>query len=147
MLNSCEHIEPLLSAYIDDELDAPQRSEVKCHLAECERCTRELDELRGVVNAAERLAAPSVDDEVWDAFLGNVYNRLERRLGWMLLMLGALLVAGFMLYEAVVMDWPSPVVKAVCAVPLAGIGLLFVSVLRQRLHVARGDRYSRNVRH
>lgn len=147
MTDTCEQIEPMLSAYLDNELDASERETVERHVAHCARCARELDELRGVVNAAEELNAPSVDDAVWDAFLDNVYNRLERRLGWVLLILGAVIVAGLVVYEAVVLPWAPPIIKVLSAVPIAGLGVLFVSVLRQRLHVARSDRYSRDVRH
>ena len=147
MTESCEQIEPMLSAYLDNELEPAERTAVERHVESCERCARELNELRGVVNASEELAAPSVDDAVWDAFLENVYNRLERRLGWALFVIGAVLVSGLIAYEAVVLPWASPVVKVVCAIPIAGLGVLFVSVLRQRLHVARSDRYSRDVRH
>lgn len=147
MNDACEQIEPMLSAYLDDELDPQERAEVERHLDRCAGCARELDELRGVVHAAEELAAPSVDDAAWDAFLDKVYNRLERRLGWILLLIGVIAVAGLILYEAVVLPWAPPAVKVLCAVPFAGLGVLFVSVLRQRLHVARSDRYSRDVRH
>lgn len=147
MKTSCDQIEPLLSAYLDDELDSADRAAVDQHLSGCARCANELNELRGVVAAAGELATPSLDDAVWDAFLHNVYNRLERRLGWTLLMLGAVLVAGFLVYEAVVLPWATPLFKVIFALPFAGVGLLFVSVLRQRLHVVRSDRYSRDVRH
>lgn len=147
MTDSCEQIEPMLSAYLDDELDPPERAAVERHVAGCSRCARELDELRGIVNAAEELAAPSLDDAVWDAFLGNVYNRIERRLGWTMLIIGSVMVSGLILYEAVVLPWAPMPVKILCAVPFAGLAVLFVSVLRQRMHVARSDRYSRDVRH
>lgn len=147
MTEVCHQIEPMLSAYIDDELDEAETVAVEAHLAQCPRCSRELRELRGLVNVSESLAAPSVDDAVWDSFLNGVYNRLERRLGWMLLILGAILVSGLLLYEAVVLPWASPAIKVICGIPVAGVGVLFVSVLRQRLHVLRGDRYSRDVRH
>lgn len=147
MTEPCEQFEPMLSAYLDDELDQPERAEVERHVAACPKCARELNELRGLVSAAEELAAPSVDDAVWDAFLDNVYNRLERRLGWLLLIIGATIVAGLFAYEAMVLPWASTPLKIVCATPFLGLGLLFVSVLRQRLHVARSDRYSRDVRH
>ncbi len=100
-----------------------------------------------MVRASKELSAPAVDDEIWDAFLDNVYNRVERRLGWTLLLVGLVIVAGVLLYEAIVLPWATPAFKALFAVPLAGLFMLFISVLRQRLHVARSDRYSRDVRH
>lgn len=146
MSETCQEIEPLLSGYMDEELDETDRVRVERHLADCGGCRRELEELRGVVEATAGLFLPSVEDEVWDEFLGTVYNRLERRTGWTLFVLGALLAAGFIVYEAAVTPWASPAVKVLFATPFAGLGLLFISVLRQRLHVAKTDRYSRDVR-
>jgi len=44
-----------LSAYLDDRLAPPQRSRVDEHLAACDRCRRELEDLRAVVRALRGL--------------------------------------------------------------------------------------------
>ncbi len=46
MNDAHETLEPLLSAYLDDELDPARRGLVEAHLANCAICTRELGHLR-----------------------------------------------------------------------------------------------------
>ena len=36
----------LLAAYLDDELASQQRQEIEAHLAQCQRCQKELDTLK-----------------------------------------------------------------------------------------------------
>lgn len=43
---NCTRLEPLLSAFVDGELDAQASWQVKAHLAECEHCAAELETLR-----------------------------------------------------------------------------------------------------
>jgi hypothetical protein len=45
---NCEHIRPLLSAYLDGELDAGEQAQVAAHLAHCQACARTLDEWRAL---------------------------------------------------------------------------------------------------
>ncbi len=71
----CEQIRELLSAYIDDMLDADTRKEVEAHLGVCASCVREEKALRNTVrelNSLEKAGAP-------DDFLRNVRQRIERR--------------------------------------------------------------------
>jgi hypothetical protein len=45
---SCGRIRPLLSAYLDGELDPAQRTTVTGHLAACQECARALDDFRAL---------------------------------------------------------------------------------------------------
>jgi putative zinc finger protein len=49
------HVQDHLSAYLDDELLAPERAAVETHLRACPECTRHLEELRAVDGAAREL--------------------------------------------------------------------------------------------
>jgi hypothetical protein len=45
---SCDRIRPLLSAYLDGELDLAQRTTVTVHLATCQECAHVLDDFRAL---------------------------------------------------------------------------------------------------
>ena len=45
---NCDHIRPLLSLYLDGELDPAQQDDVAAHLAVCRECTRALDDFRAL---------------------------------------------------------------------------------------------------
>ena len=44
----CDRIRPLLSAYLDGELDPAQHTEVAAHLSACQECGRTLDDFRAL---------------------------------------------------------------------------------------------------
>ena len=48
---SCKHFRSLADQYIEGELTAAQMRELEAHLAECEECRREFDELKALKDA------------------------------------------------------------------------------------------------
>jgi predicted anti-sigma-YlaC factor YlaD len=146
MKDTCERIQPMLSGYLDDELDDNERSQLEGHLATCTECKSELESMTELLVVSGTMEIDMPPDEVWDDFSEKVYNRLERRTGWMLLIIGTVALSLLGLYYLVLTDWASPSIKLPVEIGLAGILVLFVSVLRQRLFVRKSDRYSRDVR-
>ena len=146
MMPECETMQALLSGYVDDELDTEQRRKVETHLDICPSCRNELRQMNLVAEAASQLSVRPLPDDVWDTFLEDVYNRLERRTGWVLFWAGLCAVLLYGVYHFALDPWATPLQKALVALPAAGACVLFVSVLRQRLFVARTDRYSRDVK-
>jgi hypothetical protein len=45
---NCDHVRPLLSLYLDGELDPAQRDDVAAHLTICQECARVLDDFRAL---------------------------------------------------------------------------------------------------
>ena len=71
-----------LSALLDDELSPAERVAVERHLRECEACARVLDELRGVVARASRLADLPPREDLWPEIEARIRSsRLGPRLG------------------------------------------------------------------
>lgn len=147
MTESCEEIRELMSGYLDNELDADQTARLETHLAQCPSCRDELEDMTLVVTAASTLTVDQPPEDVWDDFLGNVYARMERRLGWTLFWLGCAALGCFGLYEFFIVSTSSSVAKLATGSTIGGIVVLFVSVLRQRLAIRKSDRYSKNVHH
>jgi tetratricopeptide (TPR) repeat protein len=54
-----------LSEYLDDELDARERSELEAHLSQCALCRTILDELRAVVSRAQAVTHRGPDTDLW----------------------------------------------------------------------------------
>lgn len=146
-MKRCEdHYRVLLSGYLDDELPPEQRDEVEAHLAACPACQRELDDMRRLFwGTTAAFAASSLPEDTWEDFLDNVYNRLERNTGWAVFIIGALCLVLFGIYVFVREPWTNALVKVLLATPVAGLAILFISVLRQRLESAKTDRYSKEV--
>jgi predicted anti-sigma-YlaC factor YlaD len=145
MKETCEQIQPMLSGYLDDELDDEERSQLENHLATCTECKVELESMTELLVVSGEMDIDMPPDEVWDDFTEKVYNRMERRTGWMLLIIGTVALSLAGLYYLVTTDWASPGIKMTVEIGLAGLLILFVSVLRQRLFVRKSDRYSRDI--
>ncbi|MBI2425127.1 MAG: hypothetical protein HYV27_20040 [Candidatus Hydrogenedentes bacterium] len=140
-----EHLE-LISGYLDNELNGPQRERVDQLLATSPAFRREFDAFKSITVGTDRLFhAAQPPDAEWDTFLDGVYNRMERKTGWLIFCLGALALAlygGVLFYRE---PWGSALVKLLISLPVAGLAILFYSVLRQRLHALKSDRYEREV--
>ena len=88
-------------------------------------------------------------DAELDRYWSNVYNRLERGLGWILFSLGAILLlcwGAFAAIEEMIQDPNvSMVIKIGVVALVAGLVVLFVSIARERLTMRKTDKYSREV--
>lgn len=146
MKRSDEEYRVMISGYLDDELNAADRAEFEEHLADCPKCQRELDTMRRLFcGTSSAFGAGDLSEADWDAFLENVYNRLERKTGWVVFVFGVLALALFGSYLFVMEPWTSALVKLLLATPVVGFAILFVSVLRQRLENLKTDRYTREI--
>lgn len=146
-MNRCEeHYRVLISGYLDGELAPADRADLEAHLEGCPACQRELDTMRRLFwGTTSAFALDEVSEKTWDDFLENVYNRIERRTGWIIFIAGMVLLSLFSLYMFVMEPWTSALWKVLLATPVAGLAILFVSVLRQRLEDMKTDRYSKEV--
>jgi anti-sigma factor RsiW len=135
----------LLTGYADGELDGADRARVEEALARDPELRRELEEIRRMKEATLGLVDARTDAEL-DAFWGAVYNRMERRTAWALLLFGVAGVVGAGSYLFFTHSWPHWSVKLAAACGLLGTLLLLASVWRERLRAGRHDRYAREVR-
>lgn len=141
-----EAMRAMISGYLDGELEPDERARFEQYVRDHPAFQEEIDEMRLLVEASDALEPAPVPDEVWDSFLDNVYNRLERRTGWTLTVIGAVAILLLALYIVVVIPWAPPLVKLGVEILLLGLGVLFISVLRQRLFMLKTDRYSRDIK-
>ncbi len=147
MSNSCEEQQIRITGHLDGELDAQETSALEAHLEDCPACKREYEAMKTLIvgtTACLKIAPPP--EETWDAFLDNVYNRLERKTGWMLLIAGLIASAAYGALLFVAVPWAGWPLKVLLGALLAGLAILFVSVLRQRMRAAKTDRYTKEVK-
>ena len=60
-----EHLNELLSAYVDDDVTALERMRVEAHVAACEQCRADLEGLRRVVRRAASLDDRPPQRDLW----------------------------------------------------------------------------------
>jgi len=134
----------LISGFIDGELDDEQMRELNSHLNQCADCRNLLEELREQKKIMEMVFARE-HDRALDGFEKGVYARLERKIGWILLSVSAILLGTFggivLVRDLILNPEFSLLVRIGVPVGIAGLAVLGVSALRQRITTLRGDPY------
>lgn len=140
-----ERIKKLLSSYGDGQLSLEEKRDVDEHLQTCAECRKELEEMKKLEEVLNKMKFKKPKPEVWQVYWTSVYNRLERRIGWILSSVGAIILlffGGYKMVEAIIQDVTTPILlKIGILTVLAGFVVLLVSVLRERIFVRKRERY------
>jgi predicted anti-sigma-YlaC factor YlaD len=148
-MKACQEWEARLSGYLDKELTEAEAREVEAHLETCPACRRELEEQKQLLEVTDAMKFMKPPAELWERYWDHIYNRLERRIGWIFLSIGAIILAAWGLYALVTIAlpdfWNDPslhiAVKIGTIIAGLGVAVLFVSILRERLFTMKTDRY------
>ena len=146
---TCRDYKDWMMAYVDGELDPDQRRQLEAHLAQCPACRTEMASFNALKTMTDGLALAEPEDRIWRHYWDNVYNRIERGIGWALFSVAGIclvLYGGIKLIEAVSCNpGVGLLLKVLLFVFVLGVGILLVSILRERLYFWKRDRY-RDVR-
>ncbi len=138
-------IKELVSSYHDGELDDEQRKKIEKHLEQCGECRREYEEMGRFEEVMKKMQFKKAQKEMWEVYWGAVYNRLERRLGWILLSIGGMILlffGGYKAVEGIIQDPATPLIlKIGILAVLGGVVVLLVSLLREQVFVQKRERY------
>jgi anti-sigma factor RsiW len=66
---ACQEMVELVTAYLEDALDAPTRSRFETHLAGCDGCATYLEGLRVTITALGPLTAEQLDPVILDRLM------------------------------------------------------------------------------
>lgn len=144
---SCDTFKPLLMGYLDDELTELEAVRVERHLQGCGHCSRELQEFRKLKEVTHDMRVIVPEDKYWDQYWSNVYNRLERKVGWILISMGSIVLLAYAIYtlgETFIFGKHIPLLVRVGVIALVGgFCTLLISVLRERWFISKSDKYER----
>ena len=142
---TCHDWKDMMMGYLDNELDDEQKRRFEEHLKGCRECADELKEFKQLKAITDEVTLVEPEDKIWHEYWSMIYNRIERSLGWILVSLAGIILiiyGGFRAIEEIIKD-PNVelVLKVGLLILLAGLAILFVSVLRERIYFWRRDRY------
>ncbi len=140
----------LLSAYVDGELPTEDVERIEKHLSENEETRQEVARLRSFNKVTASMRLKEAPAEEWEGFWKSFRNQNERRLGWVLVTLGVALVGFWILYQlllALINTQVLPLyVKGGIFAAAAGVLVLLVSVIRERIYKRSKTRYKDVIR-
>jgi predicted anti-sigma-YlaC factor YlaD len=137
----CGRFKDLMMASLDGELSPRELRELECHLAECEECRREFEEMKRITDLVGTIELSRPSEEDMMKYWPSVYARIERGMGWWLLVIGATIWIAYGIYVFLTNPAMTALTKFLVALPIVGVLTLLVSVIRERCHVGRTERY------
>jgi predicted anti-sigma-YlaC factor YlaD len=140
-----DRIQKLIAGYHGGELSPEERRLVEEHAARCPQCRRELEEMGRFEEVMGKMALKQPPPETWKIYGSSVYNRLERRIGWIFLSIGAIILlffGGYKLVEDLITAASIPLILKIGILALlAGLAVLLVSLGREQIFVRKRERY------
>jgi predicted anti-sigma-YlaC factor YlaD len=145
-----QKIKELISSYHENHLSEDQKKTIEEHVQQCEECRGELEEMGKFEEVMQKMKLKQPPKEMWQVYATSVYNRLERRIGWILFSIGAIIklfFGGYKAIEGIIEDPTTPLIlKIGILAVLGGVAILLVSVGRERIFVRKRERYKEVVK-
>ncbi len=138
---SCPRTEIDALRYVDGVMSAEEMKDFESHISTCMDCreaVRRFEELKSITG---RLKMRDPTDEFWDSYWKSLYRRMERRVAWIFIAIGAVMFLLYAAYEIIRSFNEFTWEKVALALVLIGVLLLLISVVRERVHQYRIDRY------
>ncbi len=145
-----ERLRWLMMAAVDGEISGDERVELEDALERAPELRNELEAFRRLKEVTDTMSPRRAPGETWDTYWEDVYRRLERGVAWILVSVSAIVLGTWGLWQ-VVRDLMAdtalpPVIRWSVLALMAGLVILFVSVVRERLFVQKRDPYKDVVR-
>lgn len=135
----------LLETYFENQLNPDELQEFNELLNSSPELKNEFEEQKRIKEVLRKMNLKNPSSEIWDNYWNIRHNRIERFVSWFLFIAGALLLVGFGIFkgvEAYIADDHSPfLLKFGIAIFVAGLILLIFSILREKLTIAKSDKY------
>lgn len=137
----CNRFESDGMKFLDGEMTAEERSDYEAHMQSCDECARELRDMGRIVEFTNELRLRSPDETFWTSYWDNIYRRMERGTGFLLLIIGLTAVTLYGIYRAATSPEFLTFKGISIALVLLGLVIVFLSVLREGLHEHKSDPY------
>jgi anti-sigma factor RsiW len=132
--------ETLISGFLDGELTQADEQRVRIHLEDCDHCREIHDGLAAIREATMSTHFVKEPDRQWDERPQGAASRTGFTLGWIVAILWLIATCGYAGWQ-IWIDTEGWFEKTLIFSGVAAAGLLFTSVLIDRLRNAKTDRY------
>lgn len=144
------HIQKLIMASIDGESTPQEESELKEILLDHREWAEEYHQLKIMKEMTSQTKLKEPQPELWDSYKRTVFTRIERGIGWILFTIGALVLLFYGAWTAMAEILTDPGlawwIKAAIVSATAGVIILLVSLVREKLYLDKHERYKDVIR-
>jgi len=134
--------EALISGYLDGELTQRDDQRVRLHLEDCAECRHIADGMRRLKEATMTSEFQVPEDTQWDEKPRGSISGFLSNFGWMIVIAWAIALTGYLVW--LVATDAENLLEAILVFGLwLGFGLVFLSVLIDRLKTFKTDPYRR----
>ena len=145
MNHNCEDIETLLSGYLDGELTQGDRQRVEVILEDCPDCAQTFEDLKKLRHEIGGLEYETMTEAERLKATRDPVTETGTSLGQTLMIGGFILFYGTCIYfpvKAMLASRDTPLlIKIGLPAILIGMGILFTSVIIDRIKASKNDRY------
>ena len=131
----------LLTGYLDNELTQQDRKRVEQRMINEPTYRAQFDDLKSLQTDIADLDFQPNKTTQWSELAPDVTSRSARSLGWLTYIASTLFLVGYGFYEFIIAETANAFVKTAVLGILLGLGLLLISVIKQRLVESKTDRY------
>ena len=144
-----ERFNILLMGAVDGELTEPEQIEFMQFVTKYPEYKNEWQKYQKIKEVTKTMKFKEPGSEQWDKYWINIYNCIERGIGWFIFSIGCMILLTYGLFKVVVSIFAEPQLEGIIKVGIlaiiAGAVILLVSVVRERLFVRKTDSYSKEV--
>lgn len=141
----CSEIRILLTGLIDGEIDESQKQNLFDHLKTCKSCQETYNSFVQLKKDTDDMKLKKLPEVYWDEYWTNVYNRIERGISWIFVSIGLIIILAYGSYQVMQEFYLSPeqpmFIKIGVGLLTAGMIVLFISVLREKMMIRKVDKY------
>lgn len=145
-----ERFQNLLMKAVDAELNSDEETEFNHFIETDVECRIEWEEFSKLNKLTGGIQMKLPEQEKWDHYWANIYNRLERRFGWIVFSIGLIILivtGGFYAIQEFLSNPDIPILEKIgLSAFFIGSAVLIVSVLREKLTLRKTDKYKDIVR-
>lgn len=137
-----QHVDDALSGYIDGELTQQDRQRVELHCQQCDTCRGHLDDLLALRERMGQARLSPIGEDRWRETMNDSTVKSTRSIGWILFLAGCIGVTLLIAHALFIDAGLSVQEKFLFGALYGGLGLLLVSVIRQRWIESKTDKYN-----
>jgi hypothetical protein len=140
-----ERFRQLLMAAVDGELREQEKKEFDHFIQSDSACAKSWQEYKKLKEVTRTMKLKDPPNETWETYWINIYNKIERGIGWIVFSIGSVILLTYgicQMVQSILADTEMiGIVKVGLFALIAGAVILLVSVIREKVFVGRKDKY------